>query len=98
VPAPLRFIEQYFRPAIAVPFQVKQPSVRVKVAPVVVLLAQELVAVTGLVGRVAYAPGSIIDRIRVTFPPDTVAVNVAGELVAMYVPLVTVNVHVPLVV
>jgi hypothetical protein len=76
-------MEQYFRPAIGVPFQVKQPSVRVKVAAVVVLPAQELVAVTGLVGRVVYAPGSVTDPIAVTLPPETVAVNVAGELVVV---------------
>ena len=82
-------IEQYFRPAIGVPFQVKQPSVRVKVAPEPphdfeglepVTMAD---AETGLVGKVVYAPGSVTETIAVTLPPEIVAVNVAGELVVL---------------
>ena len=80
MPEPFRFIEQYFRLAIAVPFQVKQPSINVKVAAEP---PQVDVAETGLVGKVAYAPGSVTAVIVVTLPPEIVAVNMAGELVAV---------------
>ena len=81
MPAPWRFIEQYFRPAITVPFQVKQPSVSVKVAPEPLQLVD--VAETGLFGKVAYAPGSVTALIAVTLPPEIVAANVAGELAVL---------------
>jgi len=81
VPAPWRFIEQYFLPAITVPFQVKQPSVRVKVAPEPLQLVG--VAETVPLGKVPYAPGSVTAPIAVTFPPEIVAVNMAGELVVV---------------
>ena len=74
----LRPIEQYLRPAIAVPAHVKHPSVKLKVAAVEP--PQVSVAETGLVGNpeAAYAPGSVTDVIAVTLPPEMVAVNVAG--------------------
>ena len=68
---------------MGVPFQVKQPSVRVKVAAVVLVPAQAVVALTGLVGKVAYAPGSVTVIAPVTLPPETVALKVAGELVVV---------------
>ena len=77
---------QYFRPAIGVPFQVKQPSVRLKVAPEPPHDCDGLEPVmipdaeTGLVGKTRYAPGSVTDAIAVTLPLEMVAVNVAGEL------------------
>ena len=93
MPLPLRFIEQYFRPAIGVmpEFQVKQPWVKVKVAP-------EPPPVSGVAetvpdGKAVYAPGSVTDPIVVTLPPATVAVNFA----AVPVPPTTVNVRVPFV-
>ena len=76
MPAPLRFIEQYFRPAIGVPFQVKHPSVKVKVAPDPPPVSG--VAETVPLGKTVYAPGSVTETIAVTLPPTTVAVNLAG--------------------
>ena len=80
MPAPSRFIEQYFRPAIAVPIQVKHPSVRLNVA---LEPPQVEVVETGLAGTVAYAPGSVTATIALTLPLEMVAVLFAGQLVVV---------------
>ena len=87
-------IEQYLRPAIAVLFQVKHPSVSVKVAPDP--LPSSGVAVARVVGgKTVYAPGSITTIGVVTLPVELiVAVNFAG----VPVPPFTVNVRVVLLV